>query len=65
MTDSTNISINGNSLTPNANRTVGSTASDRMYDFTVTFQAIVPPHTQEEPEEPPPTHGGLEVSREN
>jgi len=66
MTDSSNIELNGNSLHPSANRTVSSTATeDHLYNFTVSFEAIVPPGTEEEPEEPGPTHGGLEVSREN
>ena len=65
VTDSSNVGLNGNSLNPSANRTVSTTASDGEYKFTVSFQAIVPPKTEEEPEEPGPTHGGLEVSREN
>ncbi|HEX8700105.1 MAG TPA: hypothetical protein VF815_14770 [Myxococcaceae bacterium] len=65
VTDSSNVGLNGNNLNPSANRTVSDTAADGQYAFTVTFQSIVPPGTEEEPEEPGPTHGGLEVSREN
>lgn len=65
MNTSGDIQINGSSLQPSANRTVSSAAADGRYLFTVSFQAIVPPKTEEEPEEPGPTHGGLEVSREN
>jgi hypothetical protein len=62
MTDSNNIPINGSNLQPSADRTVSATA-DGPYPFTVGFQAIVPPGTEEGPEEPGPSHGGLEVSR--
>ncbi len=65
MTDSSNVGINGSNLNPSDNRTVSNTASDGPYNFTVTFDAIIPPGTEEEPEEPGPSHGGLEVSREN
>jgi plastocyanin len=62
VTDSSDVELNP-SFAPSVNRTVSNSASDGPYTFTVTFYSIVPPGTEEEPEEPGPSHGGLEVSR--
>jgi hypothetical protein len=62
MTDSNDIPINGSTFQPSADRTVSATA-DGTYPFTVSFQAIVPPGMEMGPEEPGPSHGGLEVSK--
>jgi plastocyanin len=65
VTVSSSISLNGSNFQPGY-RTVGENATNGEYTFTVTFESLnsAPPLTGEEPEEGP-SHGGLEVSRDN